>query len=72
MAAGRRRQTAVGALLRAEQMPPACSPRRYQPDELADTSDTITTPRSWHFSSRSDHLDQRRQEELASKCPDAK
>ena len=39
---------------------------------MADTSDTITAPRAWHFSSRSDQMDEQRQEELASKNPDAK
>lgn len=49
-----------------------CCPCRYLPDDLADTSDSITAPRSWHFSTRSHQLDEERQQELAGKCPVAK
>lgn len=36
---------------------------RYTPPDVAG-SDAITAPRSWHFSNRSDQLDERRQAEL--------
>lgn len=40
---------------------PAC---RYAPP-TEGAADEITAPRAWHFSNRSDQLDELRQEELA-------
>jgi len=33
-------------------------------------SDAITAPRSWHFSNRSDQLDEEQQERVAAQNPD--
>lgn len=46
--------------------PPVC---RYAPPDVAG-SDAITAPRSWHFSNRSDQLDEQQQEREAAQNPD--
>lgn len=43
--------------------------RRYAPPDVAG-SDAITAPRSWHFSNRSDQLDEEQQERVAAQNPD--